>query len=163
VLIAVAVIAAVNAPDLARSAFYYSYQAHRGRYLDVIAGGAYADLYAVAEYLRDNVRAGEKVLVRPDRVNMLHLLGGKVIDPMYSFGENDPWNADQADTAYRDLLARPAVNVVVHDPGGLDERYTGRLMRLLDTTAGLQLARQIGMIRIYRRTGELVPSTVPGR
>ena len=163
VLIAVAVIAAVNAPDLARSAFYYSYQAHRGRYLDVIAGGAYADLYAVAEYLRQNVRAGEKVLVRPDRVNMLHLLGGKVIDPMYSFGENDPWNADQADTAYRDLLARPAVDVVVHDPGGLDARYTGRLRRLLDTTAGLQLARQIGMIRIYRRTGELVPSTVPGR
>jgi hypothetical protein len=161
-LIAVAGIAAVNAPDLARLAFYYSYQAHRGRYLDVIEGGAYADLYATAEYLRDNVRPGEKVLVRPDRVRMLHLLSGKVIDPMYDFGVNNPWNAEQADTAYRDLLARPAVDVVVHDPGGLDERYTGRLMRLLDTTGGLRPARQVGAVRIYRRTGELAPSTGPG-
>ncbi len=161
-LITVAVIAAVNAPDLARSAFYYSYQAHRGRYLDVIAGGAYADLYATAEYLRDNVQPGEKVLVRTDRVQMLHLLSGKVIDPMYDFGVNNPWNAEQADTAYRDLLARPAVNVVVHDPGGLDERYTDRLRRLLDTMGGLRPARQVGAIRIYRRTGELAPSTGPG-
>jgi hypothetical protein len=163
VLIALAVIAAVNAPALARSAFYYSYQAHRGRYLDAIDGGAYADLYATAEYLRQHVQPGEKVLVRPDRVNMLHLLGGKVIDPMYDFGVNNPWNAEQADTAYRDLLARPAVDVVVHDPGGLDARYTGCLMRLLDTTGGLRPERQVGAVRIYRRTGELVPSTGPGR
>jgi 4-amino-4-deoxy-L-arabinose transferase-like glycosyltransferase len=162
VLITLAVIAAVNAPALARLAFYYSYQAHRGRYLDVIEGGAYADLYATAEYLRQNVRPGEKVLVRPDRVNMLHLLGGKVIDPMYDFGVNNPWNAEQADTAYRDLLAKPAVDVVVDDPGGLDARYTGCLMRLLDTTGGLRPERQVGAIRIYRRTGELVPSTGPG-
>jgi len=162
-LITLAVIAAANGPALARSAFYYSYQAHRGRYLDVIAGGAYADLYATAEYLRQNVRPGEKVLVRTDRVNMLHLLCGKLMDPMYSFGLNSPWNAGQADTAYRDLLARPALDVVVHDPGGLDARYTGRLTRLLDTTGGLRLARQVGAIRIYRRTGELVPSTGPGR
>jgi hypothetical protein len=157
VLIALAVIAAANGPDLARSAFYYSYQAHRGRYLDVIAGGAYADLYAVAEYLRDNVQPGEKVLVRPDRVNMLHLLCGKVVDPLYSFGENDPWNAEQADVAYRDLLARPAVDVVVHDPGGLDARYTGRLRRLLDTTGGMRPVRTIGAVRIYRRAGPLSP------
>ena len=163
VLIAVAVIAAVNAPALARLAFYYSYQAHSGRYLDVIDGGTYADLYATAEYLRQHARPGEKVLVRTDRVNMLHLLCGKVIDPMYSFGLNNPWNASQADVAYRDLLARPAVDVVVHDPGGLDARYTGRLRRLLDTTGGLRLARQVGATRIYRRTGELVPSAGPGR
>jgi hypothetical protein len=160
-IITVALIAAVNAPGLARSAFYYTYQAYRGEYLDVIAGGAYADLYATAEHLRDNVRPGEKVLVRPDRVRMLHLLSGKLIDPMYDFGVNNPWNADQAGTAYRDLLSRPAVDVVVDDPGGLDERYTGRLRRLLDTTAGLRLARQIGAVRIYRRTGAMTPSTEP--
>ncbi len=156
-LITLAVVAAVNGPDLARSAFYYSYQAHRGKYLDVIAGGAYADLYATAEYLRDNVRPGEKVLVRPDRLRMLHLLSGKLLDPMYDFGVNNPWNASQADTAYRDLLARPAVDVVVGDPGGLDARYTDRLRRLLDTMGGLRLARQVGAVRIYRRTSTLAP------
>jgi len=166
--ITLAVIAAVNAPDLARWAFYDSYQAYRGRYLDVIAGGAYADLYATADYLRRNVQPGEKVLVRPDRVRMLHLLSGKLIDPMYDFGLNNPWNAEQADEAYRDLLARPAADVVVHDPGGLNARYTDRLTRLLDTTGGLAPARQLGAVRIYRRTGPLTVShprkqaTVPG-
>ncbi len=161
--ITLAAIAALNGPDLARHAFYYSCQAHRGRYLDVIAAGTYADLYATGEYLRDNVQPGEKVLVRPDRVRMLHLLSGKLIDPMYDFGVNNPWNADQADAAYRDLLARPAVDVVVCDPGGLDSRYTGRLRRLLDTTGGLRTVRTIGSVRIYRRTGPLTPSTRPSR
>ena len=158
-LMTLAVIAAVNGPDLARQAFYYSYQAYRGRYLDVIAGGAYVDLYATGEYLRENVRPGDKVLVRPDRVRMLHLLSGKLIDPMYDFGVNNPWNAEQADTAYRDLLARPAVDVVLDAPGGLDARYTSRLRRLLDTTGGLRPVRQVGAVRIYRRTGPLTPST----
>jgi hypothetical protein len=159
--ITVAVIAALNAPDLARQAFYYSYKAHRGEYLDVIGGGVYADLYATAEYLRENARPGDKVLVRPDRVRMLHMLSGRLIDPTYDFGLNNPWNAGQADVAYRDLLARPAVDLVVYDPGGLDERYTGRLKELLDTTGGLKLYMQIGSTRIYRRTGPLTPATAP--
>jgi hypothetical protein len=92
---------------------------------------------------------------------MLHLLSGKLMDPMYDFGVNNPWNAGQADVAYRDLLAKPAVDLVVYDPGGLDDRYTSRLKELLDTTGGLRLVRTIGAVRIYRRTGPLTPSTKP--
>lgn len=173
VLITVAVIGAVNSPWLLRSACYYSYQGHRGRYLDVIEGGKYADLRATAEFLKyaefhaateflgSSVAPGEKVHVRKDRVRMLHLLSGKVIDPLYSFGVNNPWNAAQADEVYRDLLARPAVDVVIHDPGGLDARYADRMTELLDTTGGLGMMRQIGRTRIYRRHGTLTPSTRP--
>jgi len=160
-IIAVAVIGAVNSPWVLRSACYYSYQGRRGRYLAVIEGGKYADLYATAEYLSKNVAPGEKVHVRTDRVRMLHLLSGKLIDPFYSFGVNNPWNAEQADAVYRDLLARPEVDVVIHDPGGLDARYADRMTELLDTTGGLRMARQIGKTRIYRRAGAPAPATEP--
>jgi len=157
------VVGAVNAPWLLRSAFYYSYQGHRGRYLDVIEGGKYADLYATAEYVKSAVASGEKVYVRRDRVRMLHLLSGKFIEPLYWFGANNPWNATQADVVYRDLLARPTVDVVVHDPGGLDARYTDRLTELLSGTSGLLPARKVGRTRIYRRSGMIAPEAGPGR
>ncbi len=159
VIVTVAVIGAVNAPWLLRSACYYSYQGHRERYLDVIEGGKYADLYATADYVKTEVAPGEKVHVRKDRVRMLHLLSGKVIAPLYSFGVNNPWNADQAGVVYRDLLARQAIDVVIHDPGGLDARYTDRLTELLNATGGLQPVKQIGTTRVYRRAGELSSAT----
>jgi len=161
VVIAVAVIGAANSPWLLRSACYYSYQGHHGRYLDVIEHGKYADLYATADYISKNVAPGEKVHVRKDRVRMLHLLSGKVIDALYSFGVDDPWNAAQADVVYRDLLARPEIDVVIDDPGALDARYAERMTELLDTTGGLRMTRQIGKTRIYRRAGVLTPSTRP--
>lgn len=163
VIATLAIIGAVNAPWLLRSACYYSYQGHRGRYLDVIEGGKYADLYATAEYVKSEVASGEKVHVRRDRVRMLHLLSGRLVEPFHWFGVNHPWNAAQAGVVYRDLLARPAVDVVVHDPGGLDARYTNRLTELLDATIGLLPARQIGKTRIYRKAGVLAPATGPGQ
>ncbi len=159
VIIVVAAIAAVNAPWILRTACYYSYQGHRGRYLDVIENGKYADLYATADYVRTRVAPAEKVHVRKDRLRMLHLLSGKVIDPFYSFGVDDPWNANQAGIVYDDMLARPSVDVVIHDPGGLDARYANRITELLDTTAGLELAERIGATRVYRRVGDLSPAT----
>ena len=161
IIITVAVIGAANAPWLLRSACYYSYQGHIGRYLDVIEGGKYADLYATAEYLSSNVASGEKVHVRRDRVRMLHLLSGKLVEPFHWFGVNHPWNAAQAGVVYRDLLARPAVDVIVHDPGGLDARYTDRLTELLSATGGLLPVRQIGKTRIYRQASVPAPATEP--
>jgi len=93
---------------------------------------------------------------------MVHLLSGKLIEPFHSFGVNNPWNAAQADVVYRDLLARPTVDVVIHDPGGLDARYANRLTGLLDATSGLLPARRIGKTRIYRRSGMVLPATQPG-
>jgi len=92
---------------------------------------------------------------------MMYLLSGKVIDSLYSFGVNDPWNAAQAGAVYRDLLARPEIDVVIHDPGGFDARYADRMTELLDATGGLRLALQIGKTRIYRRSGRLVKPVRP--
>ena len=64
---------------------------------------------------------------------MLHLLTGLPIGETLSFGDDQPWNADQADETYRDLLAQAGLDWVVDDPGGLDGRYTARL-QLLDAT-----------------------------
>jgi hypothetical protein len=157
-LLAIGGIAIANGPFLIRSAQYDSYRAWRGEYLMTIAGSEYADLYTTASYLRWHVNPGEAIFVRPDRVNMLCLLSGRRIEPMRSFGLNQPWNAAQAEATYRDLLSKPAVDWVVFDPGGLDRRYTRRLRDLLDATAGLKLYIQLGTTRIYHHEGPRVPA-----
>jgi 4-amino-4-deoxy-L-arabinose transferase-like glycosyltransferase len=160
-LLAIGGIAIANGPFLIRSAQYDSYRAYQGKYLESIAGGIYEDLPLTASVLQWRVKPGQTVLARPDRVNELSFLSGKVIDSLHSSGLNDPWNAEQAEITYRDLLSRKSADWVIDDPGGLDRRYTVRLAYLLDTTAGLELYDRIGRTRIYRRTGELARATTP--
>ena len=162
VALAVVAVAVVNAPFLARATIYETSLARRGRYHQAIAGGAYADLYPAAEFLADHTQPGQTILARWDRTRMMHLLTGRIIQPMYSFGINHPWNAEQAELAYRKVLARPAFDWLVHDTGELDARYADRLTQLLDATGGLSLAwpGDGGKIRIYRRRGALTaPAT----
>jgi hypothetical protein len=128
----VGIVVAINLPTVAREAFCYDlYAARTGEFYRQIEEGHYADLPALAEFLRQDLPPGRTAIVRGDRVNELHLLSGLHTVPFKKVHVWNPWSAEHADEIYADLRGRGDVGVIIHDRGGLNERFNERLSELL--------------------------------
>jgi len=75
--IAVAVLVAINAPRLARNAFYYSYLSHTDRYYEVILHGRHAERERLSAALRQMPGPHGTLAVPVTHLGMLHYLTGR--------------------------------------------------------------------------------------
>ena len=146
-----ALLVAVNIPKLLRHAAYYSTMGRLGRYHEVIEGGIYAELAPTAAFLRERFGTEAVVAVRPDRVTMLHLLGGARTRPFKKVCLWNPWNAEHAEEIFADFQTRRDVRAVVFDRGELDKRFVRRMRSLLDAAPNLRCIHEGRYVRIYER------------
>ncbi|MGB2823805.1 MAG: glycosyltransferase family 39 protein [Phycisphaerae bacterium] len=144
-----AALAAVNAPLVLRSALYYSYYGHIGRYHELIEGGRYCDLYEAADVLRRDFGPGARIVSRWDRARMYHFLTGRRIEPL--FAQMDRWKPCHAEAVYNDFRSRPSVDAVLFDTGGLVESYTRQVTRLFDEAPDLKVRYRGKFVTIYER------------
>jgi len=144
---------AINVPKTLRHAVYYSTMGRLGRYHEVIDHGIYAELRPTAELLRTRFGPSVPIAARPDRVTMLHLLGGVHTTPFKQVCPWNPWNAAHAEEIFADLQARREVRAIVFDRAELDKRFVDRMRELLDGAADLKLVHGGKRVRVYERLG----------
>jgi len=140
---------AVNAPLVLRSAFYYSYYGHVGRYHEFIEGGRYRDLYEAADVLRRDFPPEARIAARWDRARMYHFLSGRTIEPLVA--QMDRWKLCHAEALYNDFRSRPHVDAVLFDTGGLVASYTRHVTRLFDAAGDLKVLYRGRFVTIYER------------
>jgi hypothetical protein len=163
----IALLAVVNAPRVLRQAFYFSYAGHTGRFWQVIEDGHYAELQAMADFLRDHFGGDDVIATRRDRASMLHYLSGR---RTIQFFKTARWRPEHAEAVHDDLFQQRKklleegrdIAAVITDSGGLDSRYTRRLAELLDATGGLKVVHKGKYCTVYLRVGPLTrPATQP--
>ncbi len=71
-------IIASNVPKLMRNAFYYSYLGHTPRYYDVVRSGRFAELFPVADILRQGPPLDVPAAVDGQQVSILHFLSERL-------------------------------------------------------------------------------------
>ena len=140
-------IIAANAPKILRDGLYYPYAAHTGRYYEVMRGGQFVDLHPVAAFLHRRCGPNTVVATRGDRAAMLHFLSRC---RTVRFHKTACRTRADATAVYRDLLARPEIDVIVNDTGGLEKRFAYRLAALLDTTPGIDVLFKGKTCTIYQ-------------
>ena len=153
----VAILIVVNVPKMVRDTVQGAYEAYRGRYYEVIEHGKFADLPAVARFLRENFDRQTPIAMRRDRVSILHLLSER---RTVGFLKTPRRTAAEAETVYSDLLAGD-VRTIVHDTWGVNRAFADRLSALLEGTGGIERIFDGRICRIYRRVRRPPRATGP--
>lgn len=159
-------IIACNTPKILRNAVYYSYVSHTDRYHEVIMDGRSAELFPVAEVLREGARGNQAAAVDSDKVSILHFLSRRVIIPLPRTARI---SGGDAEVIHHFATSRSNLRFVVLDVGKRvsGEPFSRRLRELFKNTPGMAL-RQDGkrylVYEILAKPGQAAsrPST-PGK
>ncbi len=147
----VGVLVASNLPRLCRRAVYYTGAAYAGRYHQVIDHGKFAELTSTARRLRAEFDPNELLVVRSDRVSMLHLLSGCRTESFLRLDRHrDPETVADADLIYADLCRREGIWGVVHDTGSMPAPFANRLAQLLEAHSAVRLVQSGKICGIHR-------------
>jgi hypothetical protein len=138
----------VNSPRLLRNAFYYSYLSHTSRYYEVIRHGRHAELFPVAEVLRQHVPSDERVMVNRDTVRTLHYLSERLTADLPKTRRDTL--ADAA-AVHDNFASRPEARFVVLNTHSGSRVFLERLKALFAPAPDLQVLYDGDYYRVCRR------------
>ena len=145
-----------NAPRLLRNAVHYSYVSHTPRYYDAIRGGRHAELFPVAELLRELCPPDGRIAVVGDDTSVFHYLTERRV--IWPPGRQD--NALHARRVMRFLHSRTDASLAVMDMSEGPDEFRWPLRRALERSRRFKRIFQGQRWHVYRYVS--APATPPG-
>ncbi len=134
---------------LLRNAVYYSYLSHTPRYYEVVKDGKFAELFEVADILRENYPDGRSAATNSDEVSILHFLSERVI---ISPPETSREQSAHAEEIYNFVISRGDLKFIVLDVRKRSgESFQRRLKKLFENTPSLELRHEGKRYRVYEK------------
>jgi len=144
-----ALVVAANAPWLLRNAFYYSYLSHTQRYYHAIRYGKYADLFPVAEILRNNCPQDALIYTGGSEVRLIPFVSDRRITP---FPDVPHQNAADADVIVDFALSNQQIAFIVFNLGTGTDAFRQRIVSALNDSSEMQLVYSGKHYVVYQRT-----------
>jgi hypothetical protein len=143
-----ALVVAANAPWLLRNAFYYSYLSHTQHYYHAIRYGKYADLFPVAEILRNNCPQDALIYTGGSEVRLIPFVSDRRIIPFPDVPHQD---AADADVVVDFALSHRQIAFIVFDLGTGTDAFRQRIVSALNDNSEMKLVYSGKNYVVYQR------------